>query len=279
MEQRPTYRARFALDITLGHSRMNFVDRFRGYLEATVRTLIEEEGAAAVFSNTTDIGQSKEAKIRDLLRLHIPRSAHIDLGGFLFDLDGNESKQLDLLITDSASMRFDFHNRDGGGKSFACVDGCLAVISSKSTLNSAELNEALENMASIPANTALSPHNSDQRLDLSSMKDGPVKAIIAQRGIDPHTLIRYVGEYYKRNPEIPVSRRPNYIHVLGRYCWVRDLNGLVNDQGEAVMPGQYCLRQKDPDLYFLCELLLFIEKLNRAHRAVWYDYTPIFSKL
>ncbi|MBU2622684.1 MAG: hypothetical protein KKD92_10245 [Proteobacteria bacterium] len=258
---------------------MNFIDRFRQYIESMIRTLIEEEGASSVFANTTDIGQSKEAKIRDLLRLHIPKSANVDLGGFLFDLDGNESKQLDLLITDSSSLRYDFHNRDGGGKVFACVDGCVGVISSKTTLNKNEISEALENIASIPSNTALDARNSDQRIDLSAMNDGPVKAIISQSGIDPQLLIKYVGEFYQKHPEIPISRRPNYIHVLGRYCWVGIRKELKNDDGTMAQPGQYCLRMKDPDLYFFCELLLYIEKLTRMHRAIWYDYTKIFSQL
>lgn len=257
---------------------MNFIDRFRQYLTATIQTLHTEEKAASVFANTTDIGQSKEARIRDLLRLHIPKSANIDLGGFLFDLEGNESKQLDLIITDSSSLHYDFHNRDGGGKAFACVDGCVGVISSKTTLNRSEMWEALDNIASIPPNTALTHRNSDPRLDLSAMLDGPVKAIIAERGIDPNTLIQHVALFYKEHPEIPFSRRPNYIHVLGQYCWVRVRSPIRNDDGHEARPGQFCLRQKEPDLYFFCELLLCIEKLTRMHRAVWYDYTPIFSR-
>lgn len=258
---------------------MNFIDRFRQYLSATIETLKNEEQAASVFANTTDIGQSKEARIRDILRFHIPKSANIDLGGFLFDVAGNESKQLDLIITDSSSLRYDFHNRDGGGKAFACVDGCIGVISSKTTLNKSEICETLENIASIPPNTVLTSKNSDSRLDLSAMHDGPVKAVIAQKGIDPQALIGYVVEFYKAHPKIPLSRRPNYIHVLGQYCWVGIRAPLKNDEGVHAQPGHFCLRQKDPDLYFFCELLLSIEKLSRMHRAVWYDYTPIFSKL
>lgn len=258
---------------------MNFIDRFRQYLVSTIETLKKEEEAASVFVNTTDIGQSKEARIRDILRLHIPKSANIDLGGFLFDLAGNESKQLDLIITDSSSLRYDFHNRDGGGKAFACVDGCIGVISSKTILNKSEIFEALENIASIPQNTTLTPQNSDSRLDLSAMDDGPVKVIIAQKGIDPNTLIGHVAEFYGNYPDIPLSRRPNYIHVLGQYCWVGIRKAIVNDEGIEAQPGQFCLREKEPDLFFFCELLLYIEKLTRMHRAVWYDYTPIFSKL
>jgi hypothetical protein len=123
----------------LGRQAMNFIDRFRQYLVSTIESLKREEDSASVFANTTDSGQSKEARIRDILRLHIPKSANIDLGGFLFDLEGNESKQLNLIITDSSSLRYDFHNRDGGGKAFACVDGCIGVISSKTNLNKAEI--------------------------------------------------------------------------------------------------------------------------------------------
>ena len=237
-----------------------------------------EQSAASVFANTTDIGQSKETALRDVLKYHIPSSTNIYLGGFLFNLNGIESKQLDIIVSDQNSLNYNLHNKDGSGKSFGCIDGCVSVISSKSCLNRREIFDALANIASIPPGTLLTDRNSDSRLDLSGLCDGPVKAVYAQDGIKADAIASYLQEFYDNNPNIANNRRPNYIYVLGKYCLVRTIRPLVNDSGAMVPIGKYCLRRHNADLYFLSELLLSIEKIARLHRAVWYDYTDIFAK-
>jgi hypothetical protein len=63
----------------------------------------------------------------EFLRQHLPTSCHVTLGGFLFDSEGRESKQIDIIVVDDMAPQFNFHNRDGQGKAFAGVDGCVAV--------------------------------------------------------------------------------------------------------------------------------------------------------
>ena len=257
---------------------MNFTERFRLYLLSLVQVLRGEESAAKVFANATDNGQSKEGALRDILSYHIPISCNIFLGGFLFNLAGDESKQLDIIITDSQSLNFNLHNKGGDGKSFACIDGCISVISSKSYLNKNETFEALENVASIPTGTTLNDINSDRRLDLSGLNDGPLKVIFALDGVHADTMVSYLRDFYNDNPDIPNDRRPNYIHVLGKYTWVRMIRSIPNDEGVMTQIGQYCKREHDADLYFLSSLLTSIEKISRLHRAVFYDYTKIFER-
>jgi hypothetical protein len=63
---------------------------------------------------------------------------------------GDESDQLDVIVTSDTTARFDFHNQDGSGKSFSHTDGTLAVASLKSTLDKKELYSALKVLATIP---------------------------------------------------------------------------------------------------------------------------------
>lgn len=256
---------------------MNFTERFRQYLLDLVKVLRGEESAAKVFANATDNGQCKEGALRDILSYHIPSSCNIFLGGFLFNLAGDESKQLDIIITDSQSLNFNLHNKGGDGKSFACVDGCISVISSKSYLNKNETFEALENVASIPNGTILNDVNSDGRINLSGLNDGPIKVIFALDGVRSDTMASYLHDFYNDNPDIPNNKKPNYIHILGKYTLVRLIRSIPNDEGVMTQIGRYCKREHDADLYFLSSLLTGIEIISRLHRAVFYDYTKIFE--
>ena len=65
-------------------------------------------------------------------------------------MDGQESKQIDVIVTADVCPQFNFLNRDGQGPTFSCVDGTLAVASLKSNLDSTQLYNALDNLASIP---------------------------------------------------------------------------------------------------------------------------------
>ena len=119
------------------------------YYTSVGRVLRGEASAASVFPNTVDIGSARERVYAEVLRTHLPSSCNVAFGGFLFDQEGSESKQIDILITNESSLRFDFH-KGGTGKSFACIDGCVGVVSVKSKLDSYQLTDSLSNIASIP---------------------------------------------------------------------------------------------------------------------------------
>ena len=118
----------------------DFFLRLRDYYLKVAEVLRGEAEAATVFRNTTDIGASRERIYADFLRQHAPSKCNVFLGGFLFQADGSESRQLDIIVTTDTAPRYDFHNQDGGGKSFSPVEGTLAVASIKSTLDGAQLN-------------------------------------------------------------------------------------------------------------------------------------------
>lgn len=136
-----------------------FYVRLKKYFAEIGQVLRGEASVAQIFPNSTDIGISRERIYAEFLKLHIPLSCNILFGGFLFDQSGNESKQIDLLIINDTALQFNFHNRDGSGKSFACIDGCIAIVSLKLTLNTVELHDALDNIASIPEKEPLDGKN------------------------------------------------------------------------------------------------------------------------
>lgn len=164
-----------------------FFDRLRRYYSSVAAVLRGQADAAAVFANPTDIGGARERLYFDFLRQHLPCACNVTLGGFLFSQDGHESRQIDVIVTSSACPQFNFHNPDGHGKSFACVDGTLAVASIKSYLDSRQIRDAIEGMASIPQ------HKRDfdwSRIGIENpdMDWWPLKVVYASDGVSADTL-------------------------------------------------------------------------------------------
>ena len=126
-----------------------FFERLTTYYESVGSVLRGQAAVAAVFPNATDIGLARERLYLRFLEDHLPDSCTGTLGGFLFGLDGTESSQMDIIVTCNVAPKYKFGTGDGG-KSFACIDGALAVASVKSNLTSTELKEALANIASLP---------------------------------------------------------------------------------------------------------------------------------
>lgn len=254
-----------------------FVERFRNYLIYLTQSMPLAASVASIFPNPTDNGQIKEHIFLDFLKQHIPSSCNVLLGGFLFNLEGDESKQIDIIILDYQSLKFDALKKDGKEKTFTCIDGTVGIVSIKSYLNKNEMFDALNNIASIPRGTSLSQSNADPYVNMEGMSDGLLKVIFALDGVSYNTLCQYVEEFYKQHPDIPLDRRPNYIHVLEKYSLVRLRSQLQTDDGVVRSEGEFCSRNKDADLFFISSLLINIEKISRLHRHIFYDYTRIFE--
>ena len=159
---------------------------------------------------------SREKIYAKFLTEHLPKKCGVSYGGFIFDDSGLESKQLDILITSDVSLRFDFHNEGNAGKTFSHIEGVLGVTSVKSTLDKKELFDALGGFSSIPETGSL-----EKRIlpfiKIPNYEDWPVKILYASDGVKYETLLKHINSFYDENSDIPLYRRPNYIHVAGKY--------------------------------------------------------------
>jgi len=163
-----------------------FFERLKRYYSKVGEVLRGEADAASIFPNTTDIGISRECIYAEVLRQHLPSSCNVFLGGFLFDQSGDESEQIDIIVINESSLQFNFY-RDGTGKSFACIDGCVAIVSVKSMLDSPGLVDALQNIGSIPDKQ---PLETLPLIKIVSYEDWPYKVIYASDGIQLPNLLQ-----------------------------------------------------------------------------------------
>jgi len=241
-----------------------FYDRLNDYFAHVGSVLRGEADLASIFPNSTDIGISRERIYADFLQTHLPSSCNVQFGGFLFNLDGLESKQIDVIVTADVCPQFNFSNRDGRGKTFSCVDGALAVASLKSNLDSAQLFDALDNLASIPAKTPLDARVMPY-LQLPDYPIWPFKIIYAPKGISLGTLSESLLNYYFEHPDIAQTHRPNLIHVAGQGCIIRQ--------------GAWRVAWDATDVTGLLYAITNIQSVVVGAKHILFNYHDIFHKI
>jgi hypothetical protein len=262
---------------------VNFYKRLRAYYLKVAEVLRGDADAAAVFPNPTDIGVARERLYADFLKQHAPSKCNVFLGGFLFHVDGSESKQLDVIVTTDTAPRYDFHNRDGGGKSFSPVEGTLGVASIKSTLDKAQLYDALTGIASIPPTEPLGKRVSTI-LKIKNYEDWPYKIVYATSGLAANTILGHLNDYYADNSQVPITRRPNVIHVAGKYAIFRATSGMstydrATSQSTALEPGTFHVFSDDTDLQAICWVLNDLQTKATASTHILFRYEGVIKRL
>ena len=261
----------------------HFFTRLRSYYTKVGEVLRGEADAATIFPNTSDIGTSREQVYATFLRQHAPSKCNVFLGGFLFDEEGNESKQLDVIITTDTSPKFDFHNQGDIGKSFSPVEGTLGVASIKSKLDKIQLIDALSGIASIPPTHSLKKR-ANPLIQIKNYADWPYKIIYASDGIESLTLLNHLNDFYNENSHIPLTRRPNVIHVAGKYVIFRILpdmtiKNISGDELQKSEVGKFVATKIDSDLHAIVWVLDSIQKNATASSHIIFTYSSLLNKV
>ncbi len=191
-----------------------FTDRFVAYFQTVANVLKGSADASSVFPNPTDIGTNREKIYGSFLAQHLPTFCNVTYGGFLFNVNGAESKQIDIIITSAFAPQYRFFDQDGSGKSFAYVDGSLGVAEVKSFLDKTELVRALEGFASIPQHLPMTNDRVYPQVNGADFENWPLKILFACDGSTLETNWGHLNDFYSGHPDIPLNRRPDIIHVL-----------------------------------------------------------------
>jgi len=254
-----------------------FYDRLRQCYSEVGRILRGEAVAAGVFANTSDIGLTREGVYAEFLRHHLPSGCNVLLGGFLFGIDGSESRQLDVIITTDTCPRFNFFSREWGGKSFACIDGAIGVVSAKSYLDTTKFHEALDNIASIPRTSPLEPGMVNPLVNIEDYDDLPYKIIYAPDGATLDTIRTALFEYYAAH-RTRVVRSPNLIHVACKY-WIIRVGSSPEQLSDGMpVPAWGFVEQDDPtDVAALAHTVIELQMRLAVSRHVVHDYARILA--
>ncbi len=259
-----------------------FYDRLGNYFEKVGQVIRGEADAASIFPNTSDIGLSRELVYTNFLIQHTPSKCNVFLGGFLFGEDGSESKQLDVIINTDTAPRYNFYNPDEKGKSFGPVEGCLAIASIKSTLDKDQLIDSLNGIASIPPTQPIGKRV-NPIFKFSGYDNWPYKIIYASNGLIAETILNHLNDFYKTNSDIPLTRRPDIIHVAGKYVIFRISKGMqiknVNKTNHNVAEGTFHVFNTNPDKQALVWILNELQKMATITTHIIFDYSEIINKV
>ena len=218
-------------------------DHLKYHYAAIAKELSSQASQAGLLTNPTGVGTEREEVYQTFLERHVPKSCDVFLGGYVFDLDGNSSTQIDVIVTSGNTPRF---RMSSGNRYIAPLEGTVAAAEIKSRLDKNTLLEALRGCASIPPmpdQKGIMPPF--LKIGEDNWEDTPYKIIFAYDGIDANTICDYITGFYDQHQHIPLVRRPNLIHVLGKYMIIRTTSGVTvlnsDGQPDTTQPnmGQY----------------------------------------
>jgi len=255
----------------------NIFNRLEQYYAELATVLRGEAGAAALFPNSTDVGMSRENTYAKILETHLPNCCNVYKGGFVYDENGNESKQMDLIIVNNRAIQFNFFNQDVAGKSIACIDGCVGVASIKSQLDARNIKDALLNIASLPDKCLI---NNSPLINLTQYNYWPYKIVYATDGVSIETAKQTIDSFYIENKSIPLHKRPDMIHVLGKYVAIllKDDRNILRD-GTELPHGVYFFQTHRPDEFSLPRAITQMHNLVECQNHMIYNFNWILDKL
>ena len=251
------------------------------YLEDSVERLRFEAKQSGIFDNSSDLGSEREEIYQSFLKKHLPKQCDIHTGGYLFNLEGKKSKQIDIIVTSGNTPKFQINNNK---KSICPIEGTVGVFEIKSTLNKELVVKALKNIGSIPdITTHISPSPFLNRGGGKQLlHDFPYKVIFSfDSALEAETLTKHVNDFYAENHnEIPMEKRPNMIHVLGKYVLVRRdrvLTAVDKNTGEEKEipshPFEYRWFDTGVDLHAILAIIVDLQQYSfyMNHVIVKYD--------
>ena len=229
----------------------------------------------ALAANPSNIGEVREDAYLKFLARHVPWTCHAFRGGYVFNLNGERSRQLDVIISAATAPRIQLPE---SRLEIAPYEGTIAVAEVKSRLDKESLFDALRGCRSLPQlvdpQSVRAPYFNAAKEDY--WWDNPLKIIFAYEGIQAQQTISHLTEYYQKNPGIPMACRPSLIHVLGRYFVIRMTGDLREASVDSAVveaqpqKGSYRLYQRVPDVAALAHVLTAIQQLAfQANHMNW----------
>lgn len=256
-------------------------DQLSKHYAAVAEELRTKAQQAGLLRNSTAVGTDREDVYRTFLERHLPKTCDAFLGGFLFDLNGKSSAQIDVIVTANNTPRFQMT----GGRHIAPLEGSIAVAEIKTRLDRDSLLVALENCASIPPmpdQQGIAPPY--LKVNDEKWRDAPYKVVFAYDGANADTIYKHITDYYNERPDVPLDRRPNLVHVLGKYVIMRMALGMtvINPDGEADAKqpevGEYHTFNTSPDVLAMGWILNELQKQAFLGNHLMFKYDEWHNK-
>src|SRR3989344_678269 len=233
------------------------------------------------FTNA-DAGDLRENALLDFLSHHIPSRTRISKGGYLFDSNGNKSKQIDLLVTNNLTLQFS-QSSELSRKIFNCIEGCVAAVSVKTNLDKNSFYDSLDNLASIPLEKKFIRTNANISNYESLLYKVPQKIIFAYKGQGLEKTINDLQEYYKNN-KLDERQKLDLLIVNNEYALARIAEGTKSMlSGKELPAGSYTKWSKintgSIGGLSLFRLLVFVQKAGNVFENLDLDMDAYYEQI
>ena len=184
--------------------------KISNYFESACRAMRNErEAKKSLLDNPADIGQTVETIYLDFLKQHIPAVCDVLQGGYVFDVEGCRSHQMDIIVHSGNAHRF----RDSSGQACATLEGTVANNEVTSYLDRRNIDGDLKKFAFIPPTRQFRGlGNREAFKSIEGVQewwsDTP-KAVVAFDGVDAKTALEQINSFYSINHHVPIARRIN----------------------------------------------------------------------
>lgn len=251
-------------------------DRVLKYFNAIADKLEAGHNITATSKNSSDIGFSREKLVQDFLANHLASRLSPILGGHIFGFNQADSKQIDVIILNDIGLNFKENQ-----KPFTPVENIAAAFTVKSRLDSNNLIDSLENIASIPQiDSEILKFNSLHPNSFNIfIKYHPVFFVFAYEGMTLESTLSTITEFYTKNEQIPLNRRPCGI-VVNKKFYIRynpeETNTLT---GEIIPPYVFGGMQLDKEFqgYPFFHIFNCINFYSEWLLSMSIDYTKYFN--
>jgi uncharacterized protein DUF6602 len=191
----------------------HFYDNFDDYLISIKNGLINLRDTSGIMNQSVDKGILREQAVGKFLKNHMPSFCNVFYGGYLFNLEGEVSSQIDIIMNSGTSPQFKL--QEGGiDKSFGCIEGTIGVVEVKTNLDKQRLIETLNTFSTIPKQQPFGEIIKPPGLEVPSYGYWPYKILIAFDGINRNSITEYIHEFLDENPGLDNSRLPDIIYIV-----------------------------------------------------------------
>jgi len=189
------------------------------------------------------------------------------------------SKQIDVIIKSDLFPNFNQH-----GKSCVITESVAGVISVKSNLDKAGLEDSIENVASIPrfSQSTLSLTNTTlirPELQEQFITNWPFRAVFAYNSIDPEVIYQHALTYYKFHAT-RLNAFPVMIVVNKKICIQFLRNGGTLKDGTKLPPN--CLQQtlltKDIQGYPIAGIITMLNNYVSWLHSMKFNFSPYIDR-
>lgn len=169
--------------------------------------------------NPADKGELCEIILRNLLEHSFSNILNIHRGGKIIDSEGNESRQIDILLTAKNNLRI-FED-----KGIYPVESVIGTFSITATLDRRKLDDCIKEFQSIPtANPRFDVYDRREEVIVPAWKEKfPYKTVFAFRGPALGDWADELNNFVKSNPE-KKRELPDLI-VVNNIAMIRKLPG------------------------------------------------------